>query len=687
MTDPNIEGRLALAARYAQDFVLMVKGTWLYIPPQGLIAGGETMNRKAPDGHGSESLVTGADNLHFPMNVGTLLRLGFAGIEAQALASAAAQKDEQAAYLQAVARCHRTAKEYCLSHAAEADRFAGEATAADAPRLRRIADCCRAIGRHAPRTFHQAVQMFWFAWTIRGHGTIGRLDQHLWPFYRDDLAAGRTTREEALDLLCELWRSFNRPGRGDTLRNLMLGGLDAQGHDATNEMSYLMLDAALAVGDAEPHLNVRLHKNTPAAFIDKAMAVQLLGHGQGTVYNDDVVIPSLVAAGVPLAQARNYANDGCSEIIIDGESGIELGMVEAVKSLELALFNGEPNTLPGEAFGKYWHRSEKGRKLVSSCATGFRSGDFTQMKSFDEFYQAFLRQYFFQVDRHLNGLCGAMYHHREQSVASPFVAGTFPQVLAAGVDPCRGGWTVPCWVMFGGSIPTVADCLAAVREVVFERKQCTPARLLEALRADFVGHEAIRLRLMAAPKFGNNIDSVDALAADIAAQMCRRVKAHPTPTGKPIWPALFNHTYNDEAKIVGATPDGRRWKDAICEHYSPTPGRARRGPTAVIRSAAKGPLAEACGTSVFNLSLPRTIFPRTGHSVQLLRHLLAGALKLGVAVMNVAIYDVALLRKAQENPKGHEDLIVRVWGYSARFVDLSTDQQDHIIARTISHEH
>lgn len=684
MTEPKIDERMALAARYAEDFVLMVKGTPAYIPPQGLIAGGEHMNRKRPVGHPTEWLNAGNDNLHFPMNVGTLMRLGFAGIEAEALASAERQHGENAAFLRAIARCHRAAREYGLAHAAEADRLTGIGAPEDVPRLHRIRTCCMTIGKRAPETLHEAVQLFWFAWTIRGHGTIGRLDQHLWPFYRDDLAAGRVSRREALDLLCELWRGFNRPGRGDTLRNVMLGGVDADGNDATNEMSHLMLEAALLVGDTEPHLNVRLHKNTPVAFVSQAVEVQLLGHGQGTVYNDELVIPSLVAAGVPLDKARNYANDGCNEIIIDGDSGIELEMVEAVKALELALFNGEPNALPGEPFGKYWQRAEPGRKLVSRSATGFRSGDFTQMHSFDEFYQAFLRQYFFQIDRHLDGLCHRMKHCRENAVSSPFLAGTFPQVLASGVDLYRGGWTVPCWVMFGGSIPTVADALAAVREVVFEQRVCTPLELIDALRADFVGHEPLRRRLLAAPKFGNDIESVDKLAADIATEMCRHVKAYPTPTGKPIWPALFNHTYNDEAKIVGATPDGRRWKDPICEHYSPTPGRARNGPTAVIRSATQGPLADACGTSIFNLSLSRTLFPRTPGGVALLRGLLQGAIQHGAAVMNVAIYDVALLREAKRKPETHEDLIVRVWGYSARFIDLSDDQQDHIIARTIA---
>jgi formate C-acetyltransferase len=522
---------------------------------------------------------------------------------------------------------------------------------------------------------------------MRGHGTIGRLDQHLWPYYRDDRDAGRLGPDEALELLCELWRAFNRPGRGDTLRNLMLGGQDADGNDATNDLTFLMMDAALAVGDAEPHLNIRLHHRAPPALVDKLAAVQLLGHGQGTIYNDEMIIPSLVAAGVPLPQARNYANDGCSEVIIDGESGIELGMVEAVKSLELMLFNGQPNTLPGEPFGKYWQRAETGRKLNSSCEVGFASGDFTRMTSFEEVYQAFLRQYLHQVGRHLDRMCGTMNWLKDNAVASPFIAGTFGPVLASGVDLYRGGWTVPCWVFFGGSIPTVADALAAIREVVFEQRFCTPAELLAALKADFVGYEPLRQRLLAAPKFGNNLDEVDQLAADIVLRMCRRVKAHPTPNGKTIWPALFNHTYNDEAKVVGATPDGRRWKDPICEHYSPTPGRARRGPTAVIRSATKAPLREACGTSIFNVSLSRNMFPRNEHSRKLLRHLIHGALHLDAAVMNVAIYDVAALQDAKLHPEKHADLLVRVWGYSARFVDLSDDQQDHIIARTIAHEH
>jgi formate C-acetyltransferase len=157
----------------------------------------------------------------------------------------------------------------------------------------------------------------------------------------------------------------------------------------------------------------------------------------------------------------------------------------------------------------------------------------------------------------------------------------------------------------------------------------------------------------------------------------------PTPTGKPFWPALYNHLFNDFAKTVGATPDGRRWGDPIGEHYSPAPGKATNGPTAVINSAVKGPLAEACGSSIFHVSLSRSMAPMNDEGRLLLRSLIDGALKQGIAVMNTAIYDVSVLREARENPEMHQDLVVRVWGYSARFVDLCEDMQDHIIQRAV----
>lgn len=686
-TDGLTQERMQRAAVCAEAFEALLEGTAPEIPRHGVLAGPAHMSHERVPAHlrrGNNGSMLGDDNLHFAMNVQTLLRLGFAGIARTARKKAERLSGESAAYLRAISRCHEAAAGFAAAHADEARRSAGLHEGSDRERLLRVAENCRALAEREARTFVEAVQLFWFAWCMRGHGTIGRLDQHLCPFYEVDLAAGRLTREEALTILCELWESINRAGTGDTLVNLMIGGQTRDGRDGTNAISYLMIDAALAVRKTEPQLSVRIHAGTPEAFLDKVAQLQLQGHGQGAVYNDDVLVPSLCRLGVPLDSARCYANDGCTEVTIDGESGILFLQMEAVKSLELALFDGEENALPGDAVGQYHLRSHAARPLGTSLALGYRSGDFAAMTSFEEFYEAFLRQYLYQVDSKLDALSDRIRGQRQHGVTAPFLAGTFPKCLGAGDDPFRGGFTVDCYLLFSGSLPTVADGLAAVRKVVFEDRFCSPAELLEAPRANFDGHEELRKRCLAAPKFGNDDDYVDEIAADLGRRFCERVTTHPTPTGKPYWPAFYNFLFNDHAKFVAATPDGRRWKDPIAEHYSPTPGRARCGPTAVIRSAAKGPLADACGSSVFHVSLTRSTAPATAQGQALLRQLVGAAIKLGVAVMGIAIYDVDALRDAKVHPERHEDLVVRVWGFSARFVTLSEDMQDHIIARAIA---
>ena len=685
VTDDVVQERMRRATVYAEAFEALLEGTDPEVTTEGGLAGPAHMNRECvPERlrQGNTWNMMGDDNLHFAMNVETLLRLGFAGIARMARENAERVSGEAATYLRAISRGHDAAARFAAAHADEAGRLEGS----DKGRLLRVAETCRALAEREPRTFAEAVQLFWFAWCMRGHATIGRLDQHLCPFYEADLAAGRLTGEEALAILCELWEGINRAGTGDTLVNLMIGGQTPDGRDGTNAVSYLMIDAALAVRKTEPQLSVRVHAGTPEDFLDKVAQLQLLGHGQGAVYNDEALVPSLCRLEVPLESARGYANDGCTEVTIDGESGILFLQMEAVKSLELALFNGEQNALPGEAVGRYHLRSHAPRPVGTSLELGYRSGDFATMASFEESYDAFLRQYFHQVDRELKTLCDRIQGERQQGVTTPFLAGTFPKCLEAGVDPFRGGFTVDCYLLFSGSLPTVADGLAAVRKVVFEDRFCTPTELLEALSANFDGHEELRRRCLAAPKFGNDDDYVDEIAADLGRRFCDRVSSCSTPTGKPFWPAFYNYLFNDHAKFVGATPDGRRWKDPIAEHYSPTPGRARRGPTAVIRSAAKGPLADACGSSVFHVSLTRSTAPATAQGQALLRQLVGAALKLGVAEMGINIYDVGALRDAQLHPERHEDLIVRVWGFSARFVTLSDDMQDHIIARAIAEE-
>jgi pyruvate-formate lyase len=343
MSQTRSAARTERAARCAADFEFLLEVTPVYLPPAGRLAGPVSLAFEAAAARLGRHPDRGDDNLHFPMNVAALMRQGFAGIARTAARNAERQEGEPAVYLRAMARCHAAAARFAAAHADAARARAAAAGGADRARLASIAAACSVLGERAPQRFAEAVQLFWFAWCLRGRGTIGRLDQHLYPFYAGDLEAGRLTREDAFALLRELWEGLNRAGRGDTLANLMLGGQDREGRDATNALSLLMLDVSVAVRDTEPHLSARVHRHTPPAFLDRLLDLQLLGHGQGTVYNDEVLVPALAEAGVPLASARNYANDGCTEVVIDGESGIELAMTEDVKVLELALFNGEEN--------------------------------------------------------------------------------------------------------------------------------------------------------------------------------------------------------------------------------------------------------------------------------------------------------------------------------------------------------
>lgn len=194
----------------------------------------------------------------------------------------------------------------------------------------------------------------------------------------------------------------------------------------------------------------------------------------------------------------------------------------------------------------------------------------------------------------------------------------------------------------------------------------------------------MRRRLLRAPKFGNDIDSVDYLAADIANLFCDILKEKGNQAGRTIWPALLGYMFVQEACFTGATPDGRRWKDPIAEHYSPTPGRATHGPTALMRSCGKGPLGRAFGTAPVHLSIPRSTVPKNEDGIRIMEAITEAAALQGFVMLNIGIYDLDVLEKARKNPEQYEDVIVRVWGYSARFIDLSDEMQRHVMSRVLA---
>ena len=684
----DVQQREIVARQSAEWFRAMLTATPVEIGATGMLVGPAHANHRAASEKMAGTGFRGyGDNRHFPMAVGNLLALGFAGIAAQAQANATSVDGERATYLHAIADCHEAAAAFAERHAIEARQLAGQAHDEDHLRLTAIGDSCRALAVGPPRSLAEAVQLFWFAYVMRngpGPSTIGRLDQHLQPFYDTDLAAGRLTRDGALGILCELWELLNRVASADTLMNLMLAGQDVDGNDATCEMSHLMIEADCLVHKTEPHVNVRIHAGSPESIKDRLIELQLKGDGKGTVFNDEVLIPTLTAAGVDLDLARCYCNDGCDEVLFDSQSTIDFTLVEAVKSLELAMFNGRENTPPvDEPRANYYLADPNPVAVRTEMELGFASGDMMEMTRIDDVVDAFVAQYHHQVAVRLARFCQTRQHDRRHGVTSPFLGGSFPTCLAGGEDLLRGGVRRRVYMIFSGSLPTVADGLAAIGKVVFDDRACTIGELLTAIQADWVGFEPLRLRCLAAPKFGNDDDYVDAIATDIAERYCRFVSAYDGQLDFPIYPALFSNVFNQWSRIAAATPDGRRWGDPICAHWSATPGRARRGPTACIRSLAKAPFALAPGTAVTQFAVGRDCIPQNDVGRRLFRSLLDAALSIGISVINPSVMDVAALKAAQKHPEQHADLMVRVWGFSARFVTLDERMQNHIIARAV----
>lgn len=685
----KVNHRIEKINKYSECFINFLRSLPIYIPSKGVIAGPRRFYKDNPSELWEkvklQGIDWGVDNCHFPIN-SSYLTIGYSGIIEKASRNSLECDLEQLEFLGSIKRVYQAATEYILKHAIAAEKEMENCDMKEYQSFKDISRNCRFLCDNPPESFIQAVQLFWFTWRLRGMFTssIGRLDQYLYSFYKKDIEKGRLTREKAFNILCELWEAFNEAGTGDTLKNLMLGGVDESGRDATNELSYLMLEVAIKIRKPEPHINVRINSDSKDEFINKIVELQLIGQGQPTIYNDDILINSMVNNGISVNLARNYSNDGCTELVIDGESGIFFYQMEAMKSLELTLFNGEENNIAIEPVIRKWTHKMPNFEVKSNLKLGYKSGDLTKVDSFDKVYNAFLDQYLFQTDIMLKNISSEMINLKEEGVSSPFLSGAFPICLERAVDPLRGGFTVECFQLLSGSITTVADCLAGIKKVVFEDKYCSMGELLQILRNNFDEQEVLRQRLLNAPKFGNDDDFVDLIAADIAKRFCEHVLKYKTPNEKCIWPGLYNIDFTTFAKILGATPDGRRAGDPIAEHFSPTPGRAKNGPTAVILSAVKAPLHLGFASSPLHISLSRSNVPIDELGKSLLKNILITSLKLGVDVLNIAVYDEKVLKQAKIYPERYEDIVVRVWGFNARFVDLTEELQDHIIARIIS---
>lgn len=617
-----------------------------------------------------------------------LFKKGFAGIwqEAEtkiaALDDACAEDEDKRDFYRSVILACRGIIRLAERYADEADRLAeAEPDAARAAELRIIAENCRRVPAHPPKTFWQAAQFVWFTQLggILSENPLalnpGRFDQYMDPYYEADLAAGRLAPDFAQELIEALWLKYSEwvwtisANTADyfagynQFQNLTVGGRTRDGRDATNPVSYMALRATEEVRTHQPGVSVRIHADCPRAFMDAVTHLVSKGTGFPAIHSDSVGYQMLLNLGYSPEDARDWSNCGCvvphSRKTGEWTSAANLNFGAA---FEYALNEGQ-SLLTGEPMG-----------LPEQPAAGFAR--------YDRVEEAFFRQ-FDNLCRHtVISLVTAQRLHREM-VPRPFLSACNEHCLEEGKDLSRGGAQYNVGpVITGIGLAVVANSLAAVKKLVFEDHVCDMATLVAALHADWEGYEPLRRLAADAPKYGNDDEFVDAIARKVANHFYHEVHRYRDCFGNPFTSAFMGiSNYIPMGRVLGATPDGRRSGEPSSEGVSPYVGTDRSTPLAAMRSAAKLNQEMHAGGTLLNLRLnPELVATKRGQAN--LGAMIQTLFALGGFHVQFNCVSSELLREAQRHPEEHKDLLVRVAGYSTQFVNLSRSMQNAIIART-----
>lgn len=547
--------------------------------------------------------------------------------------------------------------------------------------LLEIKKICERVPEKPARNFWEALQSLWFVHLIpqiENNGSSyspGRIDQYLYPYYQKDLKMGVIPREKVQELIDCLWIKFSEPlilynqqaasiaGGFPMGQNVTIGGVNVQGDDSTNELSFLFLNAQEHIGLAQPNLTVRVHKKSPIQFLLRGAQVVTKGTGMPQFLNDEQCISALLHNKVPLKRAREYAPVGCVENSVVGAWGRENGgYFNLAKILEYTLNNGICR--------------------ITKKKRGLPLGYLSDYHSFEELMIAYKKQLDFFLPHLIieNNLIDKIHG---ENVPSPLVSILVPGCIENGEEVTKGGalfnFTGPTAV---GAVNT-GNSLAAIKKLIFKEKKITPKELEEALEANYQGYEEILYRVINdAPKFGNDFYAVDGLIKDLLDYYADQVEKYRNTRGGCFRPGLTAVTAHvGMGKDVGATPDGRLAQEALNDGISPYPGTDVKGPTAVAVSVSQIDFVRFGKGMILN----QTFSPFLLASSKGLRSLvdfIYGYFDLGGMHIQFNVISRETLKKAQKYPQQYKSLVVRVAGYSAIFVDLNHDVQNQIIART-----
>ena len=597
---------------------------------------------------------------HLQVGHANVLREGWSGLRARAAAQLAGQDRSKVGgrrrsdWLEAVMIALDGARDLALRYAELAEQMAAdEGDGHRKDELSGIAAVCKSVTTGRPKTFREALQLHWLTHLValnQGARQIGRFDQYLWPFLAADLAAGRTDLEQARELVECLWLKYGQVTAvtEDNLQNIIVGGVTEEGADGTNPLTYICLEASERLGLVDPKMSVRLHRGSPQDLLRCAAALAAAGRCHPGFYNDEVIIPALAATGIPLHHARDYTNDGCSELLVQGRTNPWCfeAKVQVLRCLEMVLQERDDYV----SFEELW--TALGERLAWAVDLAVANANLLQVAV-------------------------------QRISPNPFVSVTVEGCLERMADLTEGGAMYNPAAVCASGLADTADALAVLCQLVFRDRAVTLAELTAALTANFAGAERLRLMLLhRAPKFGNDDDEVDRLAVALVEHLAAAVRGRRNPRGGQYVLGLFSYgDYIGHGLMTGATPDGRPSGAGISANFSPAPGRDTEGPFAVLQSTAKvDPILTPNGRAVDITIHPSAVSGPDG--VDKLAGLLRAFVAVGEMQVQFSFADAGILRAAQRDPERYRNLTVRLWGFPAHFVGLPREFQDHIIART-----
>jgi formate C-acetyltransferase len=636
-----------------------------------------------------------------------LLRLGLKGIQAQAEAQRPlAQNAEEIAFIDSV----RIALQGVIDYAARLearclDEAARSPDATRAAELRQMAANLHQSPANPARSYWQALQAVWtlhmlFHSTMDGNA-MGRLDQYVWPYLEADLNAGRITLDRAAELSDCFCLKFNerakttedqapeareseeidlskrtrhstssqlgtRRDRLDAtnhwLQNIVLGGLTPDGRDGTNPLSFLLLESYRRNQMTNPLITVRAHRGSPEELLRRVCETLKDGGGMPAIFNDEQLIPALERLGAPQADARDYTNDGCWEVIIPGRTDFRFQRLSLMLCLEWAL--------------------NRGRSRLDGAQAGVDMGEARAFTSFEQLWQAFLAEMDLMVGRLVQRVVESV-NERYAIAPVPLLSALIEGAIEKRRDMTAGGAKFRTFGMLAESAAHAIDSLTAIKTVIFEQKAATMSELCDALDANFAGYAPLRARMEAAPKYGNDDTEADALGDAVIAAFTESVARHAAAHRDVIWFPAGAGTFSWYIGIgqgLGASPDGRLAGEPVSSNFSPALGRDLAGLPAAMLSYAKMQDQRLPAGGPLDLRLARRLVEGeegTDRMVALIRSFV----EIGGAMLTLTVADVEELRAAQREPEQYRSLRVRMGGWCAYFTMLSREQQEHHIRR------